>query len=74
MIAAYIGSAAIGFGIYLALRRQSVKIRLRVAIGVFVVLCTLFTVWFINTGGHYGIIGKNGMMPNLAGDDAIEQY
>lgn len=66
MLAAYIGSAVVGAGTYLILRRKAQKKRLIMAISVFLVLSALFTVWFINTGGSYGIIGKNGITPDWA--------
>jgi len=66
MIAAYIGSAAVSAGVYLMLRSRTQKTRLAVSVSVFLVLCALFTVWFINTGGTYGIMGKNGITPDWA--------
>jgi len=66
MIAAYIGSAAVGAGVYLVLRRKPRKTRLIIAVTVFLMLCAIFTVWFINTGGTYCIVGKNGITPDWA--------
>ncbi|WP_417878498.1 hypothetical protein [Vibrio sp.] len=68
MIVAYIGSAAVSAGVYLMLRRKPRKTRLTIAVTVFSVLCALVTVWFINTGGTYGIIGKNGITPDWANE------
>ncbi|MCX2697252.1 MULTISPECIES: hypothetical protein [Ochrobactrum] len=66
MIAAYIGSAAVSAGVYLLLKRKARKTRLIISWSVFLVLCALFTIWFINTGGEYGIMGKNGINPDWA--------
>ncbi|OYR07443.1 hypothetical protein CEV31_4161 [Brucella thiophenivorans] len=66
MIAAYIGSAAVGAGVYLMMRRKPRKTRFSISLSIFLVLCALFTVWFINTGGYYGIMGKNGIIPDWA--------
>ncbi|MBB4096096.1 hypothetical protein [Brucella pecoris] len=66
MITAYIGSAAVSAGVYLMLRNRTQKMRLAVSASVFFVLFALFTVWFINTGGTYGIMGKNGIAPDWA--------
>lgn len=68
MIAAYIGSAAVSAGVYLMLRRKPPKTRMTVSVSLFLVLCALFTVWFINTGGTYGIMGKNGITPDWANE------
>ncbi|MEN5298791.1 hypothetical protein ABE530_10610 [Brucella sp. TWI559] len=68
MIAAYIGSAAVGAGVYLMLRRKQRKPRLNISVTVFLVLCALFTVWFINTGGTYGIMGKDGITSDWANE------
>ena len=66
MIAAYIGSALFSAGVYLMLRRTARKKRIVIAISIFLVLCATFTVWFINTGGYYGIMGTNGIDPDWA--------
>lgn len=68
MIAAYVGSAAVSIGIYLMLKRKPQKTRLTIAITVFLVLSAAITVWFINTGGTYGIMGKNGITPEWANE------
>ncbi|MEN5277445.1 hypothetical protein ABE527_10880 [Brucella sp. TWI432] len=66
MITGYIGAAAVSVGIYLMSRSKPRKTRLGIAVTVFLLLCAVFTVWFINTGGTYGIIGKNGIKPDWA--------
>ncbi len=66
MIAAYIGSALLSAGVYLILRRTARKKSRLIAISIFLGLCVAFTVWFINTGGYYGIIGTNGIDPDWA--------
>lgn len=66
MIAAYIGSALLSAGVYLTLRLTARKKGRLIAISIFLVLGVAFTVWFINTGGHYGIIGTNGIDPDWA--------
>jgi len=66
MIEAYIGSAVFSAGVYLMLRRTLRRKRLVIAISIFLMLCAAFTVWFINTGGHYGIMGTNGIDPDWA--------
>lgn len=66
MIAAYIGSAVFSAGVYLMLRRTARKKRLLIAISIFLLLGAAFTVWFINTGGYYGIMGTNGIDPDWA--------
>ncbi len=68
MITAYIGSAALSAGAYLMLRCKPRNVRLTIAVTMFLVLCALFTVWFINTGGTYGIMGKNGITPDWANE------
>ncbi|MDH7789149.1 hypothetical protein QBD00_000032 [Ochrobactrum sp. AN78] len=69
MITAYICSAALSAGVYLMLRSKPPKTRLTIATSVFLVLCALLTVWFINTGGTYGIMGKNGITPDWANEN-----
>ncbi len=64
MIAAYVSSAVVGAGVYLLLRRRSRKARITISATVFLVLCAIFSVWFINTGGTYGIMGENGITPD----------
>lgn len=64
MIAAYVSSAAVGAGVYLLLRRRPSRTRLTISVCVFLALCAIFSVWFINTGGIYGIMGKNGITPD----------
>lgn len=66
MITAYIGSAALSAGVYLMLRRKPRKTRMAVSVSILFVLSAAFTVWFINTGGTYGIMGKNGITPDWA--------
>lgn len=66
MIGAYATSALIGVGVYVLLRRNPPKRRLAISFSIFLVLSTLFTVWFIQTGGTYGIMGKNGIDPDWA--------
>ncbi len=66
MIAAYIGSALLSAGVYFSLRRKSPKIRVRIPLSIFFLLCAVFTIWFIQTGGDYGIMGKNGIDPDWA--------
>ncbi|MFS2325210.1 hypothetical protein U2P60_07385 [Brucella sp. H1_1004] len=66
MIAAYIGSALLSAGVYLTLRCTARKKGLLIGISIFLVLCAAFTVWFINTGGYYGVIGTNGIDPDWA--------
>ncbi|WP_318578384.1 hypothetical protein [Ochrobactrum sp. AN78] len=51
------------------LRSKPPKTRLTIATSVFLVLCALLTVWFINTGGTYGIMGKNGITPDWANEN-----
>lgn len=64
MIAAYISSAAVGASVYLILRHRPTRTRITISATVFLALCALFSIWFINTGGTYGIIGKNGITPD----------
>lgn len=64
MIAAYVSSAAVASGVYLLLRRSPRRTRITVSASVFLFLCAIFSVWFINTGGTYGIMGKNGITPD----------
>lgn len=66
MIAAYVGSAAVSAVVYLAMKGKARKKRMMVSTCLFVLLSAAFTVWFIQTGGSYGIIGKNGITPNWA--------
>lgn len=68
MIMAYIGSAVVSIGVYLMLRCRPRKARLAVSVSVSLALWALFTVWFINTGGTYSIIGKNGITPDWANE------
>lgn len=66
MIGAYIGSALVGAGTYFLMRRKKSRPRILASVGVFLVLGTLFTIWFIQTGGTYGIMGTNGINPDWA--------
>ena len=64
MIVAYVGTAALSSVVYLAMKSKMRKKRMIVSTCLFVLLSAAFTVWFIQTGGSYGIIGKNGITPN----------
>lgn len=64
MIAAYVLSAAVGAGTYLLLRHRRRKTRNIVSISIFLIMTLAFSIWFIQTGGEYGIMGKNGMTPD----------
>lgn len=64
MIAAYVSAAVVGAGVYLLLGRRSRKARIIISATVFLVLCAIFSVWFVNTGGTYGIMGTNGITPD----------
>ncbi|MDH7786353.1 formate hydrogenlyase subunit 3/multisubunit Na+/H+ antiporter MnhD subunit [Ochrobactrum sp. 19YEA23] len=64
MIAAYVSCAVVGSVVYLLLRRRTCKARITISATVFLVLCAIISVWFINTGGTYGIMGKNGITPD----------
>jgi len=64
MIAAYVSSAVVGAGVYLLLRHRPSRTRLIISACVFLALCAIFSVWFLNTGGTYGIMGKNGITPD----------
>lgn len=66
MIAAYTSSALIGVGVYFFLRKKRPKPRIMTSLGVFLALSALLTIWFIQTGGNYGIIGTNGITPDWA--------
>lgn len=61
MIAAYLSAAAAASLTYLALRRRNQKWRIAISLGLFLILVGLLTLWFINTGGTYGIFGRNGL-------------
>lgn len=61
MISAYLGSAAVSAIVHLALNGKSPKKRIIIEVCIFMILCAAFTVWFVQTGGNYGIAGRNGI-------------
>ncbi len=73
MIAAYVLSAAVGASTYLLLRRRKRKTRNLVSLGIFLIMTIAFSIWFIQTGGEYGIMGKNGITPDWAAQEKPQQ-